>query len=52
MRLTEFVFKCIKGYTVKEFKELIVCTEELIQTPFFQDQKRILLETPYDFEVQ
>ena len=55
LRLTEFVFKCLKGYTVTELK---ICFYRGIQaagemrTSFFHDQKQILTGTPYTLEEQ
>ena len=55
LRLTEFVFKCLKGYTVTELK---ICFYRGIQaagemrTSFFHDQKQILSGTPYTLEEQ
>ena len=49
VRLTEFLFKCIKGYTVTEFKDLFyrgIQAAEEMRTSFFQDQKQVLSETP------
>ena len=55
LRLTEFVFKCLKGYTVTEFKDLFfrgIQAAEEMRTSFFQDQKQILSGTPYALEEQ
>ena len=55
VRLTEFLFKCIKGYTVTEFKDLFyrgIQAAEEMRISFSQDQKRILSETPYALEEQ
>ena len=49
VRLMEFVFKCLKGYTVTEFKDCFyrgIQAADEMRTSFFQDQKRILSETP------
>ena len=53
---TEFVFKCVRGFTVTEFKDLFVykgiqAVEEM-RTSFFPDLKQILLGTPYVIEEQ
>ena len=56
LRLTEFVFKCLKGYTVTEFKDFVFAEgfrpHEEMRTLFFQDQKQILSGTPYGLEEQ
>ena len=55
VRLTEFVFKCMKGFTVTEFKDLFVQRNQAVEemrTSFFPDLKRILLGTPYIIEEQ
>ena len=56
LRLTEFVFKCLKGYTVTEFKGLFLQgnsgRRRNMRTSFFQDQKQILSRTQYALEEQ
>ena len=55
VRLMEFVFKCLKGYNVTEFNICFyrgIQAAEEMRTSFFQDQKRILSETPYALEEQ
>ena len=49
LRLTEFVFMCLKGYTITEFKDLFlqrIQAAEEMRTSFFQDQKQVLSGTP------
>ena len=56
LRLTQFVFKCLKGYTVTEFKGLFLQgnsgRRRNMRISFFQDQKQILSRTPYALEEQ
>ena len=55
MRLTEFVFECIKSYTVTDLKICFyrgIQAAEEMRTSFFQDQKQILSETPNAIEEQ
>ena len=55
LRLTEFVFKCLK---VTRSRNLKICfyrgirAAEEMRTSFFQDQKQILSGTPYALEEQ